>query len=72
MQVKFISKNEDVMTHDCLSSVALALEIRSGCLAVGHKRPGGSRWVSVGVSVGLKGLGENNQHYIYEYLNIFN
>ena len=25
MQVKFISNNVDVMTHDCLSSVALAL-----------------------------------------------
>ena len=26
MQVEFISNNVDVMTHDCLSSVALALE----------------------------------------------
>ena len=25
MQVEFISNNVDVMTHDCLSSVALAL-----------------------------------------------
>ena len=26
MQVEFISNNVDVMTHDCLSSVAVALE----------------------------------------------
>ena len=26
MQVEFISNNVDVMTHDCLSSVALALD----------------------------------------------
>ena len=36
MQVEFISNNVDVMTHDCLSSVALVLEpLRSsGILAV--------------------------------------
>ena len=27
MQVEFISNNVDVMTHDCLSSVALALAV---------------------------------------------
>ena len=27
MQVEFISNNVDVMTHDCLSSVALALVV---------------------------------------------
>ena len=31
MQVEFILNNVDVMTHDCLSSVALSLVVLSGC-----------------------------------------
>ena len=30
MQLEFISNNVDVMTHDCLSSVALAFKWRTG------------------------------------------
>ena len=34
MQVEFISNNVDVMTHDCLSSVALALASQLTCRTV--------------------------------------